>query len=120
MLSHKVKPLQTGLTKPCATNTRKRKEVMMSDFNINEYIWVKLTSAGFKELERQHRELKAEMPLLPDYTPPEVDSDGYSKFQGWSLMNRFGHMMRPTFDTPFDTNIRFDDKALLSKLEESK
>lgn len=82
----------------------------MQDFNINEYIWVKLNECGIKELERQYTELKESMPLLPKYTPPVIDSDGYTKFQGWNLMNTFGHMMRPTMEPPFDTNVKFNIK----------
>ena len=82
----------------------------MLDFNINEYVFVKLNETGLAELKRQHDELKSDMPRLPEYTPPITDSEGYSKFQAWSLMNTFGHMMRPPLAPPFDTNIKFEVK----------
>lgn len=82
----------------------------MKDFNINEYVFVKLNKAGLAELKRQHNELKAYVPSLPKYTPPITDSEGYSKFQAWKLMNTFGHMMRPTFEPPFDTNVKIEVK----------
>ena len=80
----------------------------MKDFNINEYIAVQLTDAGRAEHKRQHDELKKVIPKLGEYTPPKEDDNGWSKWQAWSLMNTFGHMVRPAFDPPFSTMVRID------------
>jgi len=82
----------------------------MKEFNVNEYVLVKLNAIGLAELKRQYEELRADMSQLQEYTPPTVDDDGYCKFQMWSLMNTFGHMMRPTMEPPFDTNIKLNTK----------
>lgn len=81
------------------------------EFNLNEYIWVKLKESAIEELKNQHEELRKDIHNLPEWTPPEVDEDGYSKFQGWCLMNTFGHMMRPTMEPPFDLNVKFKAKG---------
>lgn len=74
--------------------------------NINAYVKVKLTKYGIEELERQHNELKKQFPNLKEFTPPETEGDGYSKFQLWALMRDLGHMLILGSDTlPFHTNI---------------
>ncbi len=83
-------------------------EVSMIEFNVNDYIFVKLTDAGRAELKRQHDELNKEVHgALGEYIPPVEDSDGWSKWQMHSIMNRLGHMMLVGFnDIPFETTIR--------------
>ncbi|MFK5282175.1 hypothetical protein ACI3PL_21705, partial [Lacticaseibacillus paracasei] len=71
------------------------------NFNLNGYISVKLTEAGIKELERQHAELASQVPSIGKYVPYSVDEDGYTRFQGWNLMNRLGHMTHLCSDLPF-------------------
>ena len=80
----------------------------MKEFNINDCIWVKLTDSGRAELKRQHDDLKDAFPNVEDYKPLKEDDDGFVKMQGWCLMSSFGHMMRPTFDPPFETVVRID------------
>jgi hypothetical protein len=82
---------------------------MKKKFNINEYVWVKLGAKGeeiylhsFDDVPQQFRRV----PL------PEVDEDGYSKFQMWEFMGLFGPYCRMGFDIPFGTTIRFDLKDL--------
>jgi|TARA_R110000822_G_scaffold236671_3_gene367259 hypothetical protein len=83
----------------------------MLEFNINHYVHVKLTKAGHKELKRQHIELLHHLPqsLKDEYAPPKEDDEGFTKWQLWSLMNRFGHMLRMGGKAPFDTIIKIED-----------
>ena len=75
-------------------------------FDINYYVFVKLTDEGKAEHKRQHQELKEVVPSLGDYTPPTEDAEGWSKWQMWVLMSRFGHMCRNRSKLPFDTKIK--------------
>ena len=59
-------------------------------FNINDYVKVKLNSAGITILENLHNELNKLVKNLKPFKIPEVDSDGYTKFQLWELMEKFG------------------------------
>lgn len=62
----------------------------MIEFNMNNYIHVKLTDTGRNELKRQHIEfLGNNWP----YIPPEEDSEGYSKWQMWDIMNKLGELL---------------------------
>lgn len=80
------------------------------EFNINHYVSVKLTDEGKAEHERQHGELKEMVPSLSDYKSPAEDAEGWSKWQMWSLMNTFGHMLHNGGKVPFDTTIKLDVK----------
>lgn len=55
---------------------------MNMKFNINNYIYVKLTDIGLSELKKQHDELSESFPGLGEFEAPKVDEDGWSKFQG--------------------------------------
>ena len=79
----------------------------MQTFNINDTVHVKITAYGHAELERQHNELLLCVPSLGPYTPKAIDDGGYSKFQAWSLMATFGHMMDlGTVSLPFELDIK--------------
>jgi len=83
----------------------------LKEFNLNEYIHVKLTDVGREELERQHNELNDTIPNYTSehpYSPPKEDEDGFSKFQGWILMSSLGHLMRMGCRPPFETTIKIE------------
>lgn len=85
----------------------------MKQFNINSYVKVKLTEEAVKELKRQHDELYESLGITKEFIPPQVDNDGYSKFQLWSLMSSLGYMCKLGFDSPFKECIMlFDDEYL--------
>jgi len=73
-------------------------------FNINDYVFVKLTDRG-REIHRIHYERV--FPDHPDivYQEPEVDADGESKFQLWDLMTIFGEHMYLGCNPPIETDI---------------
>lgn len=86
----------------------------MKQFNINHYVWVKLTPMGRSILRKEHDDLRRSYPSLAEYTEPVVDEDGYTKFQLWSLMNTFGHCMMWGGNLPFETVVRFESHHLQS------
>ena len=81
----------------------------MIEFNVNNYVMVKITDEGVAELKRQHAELRKTFPSISGtFSPPTKDDEGWSKFQMHDLMNRFGHMMSMGGKLPFETTVRLD------------
>ena len=81
----------------------------MIELNVNEYVKVKLTDIGKKELKRQYDEFVASFPSYrSEFKLPKEDDDGFSTWQLHSLMNTFGHMMSVGFDIPFERTILID------------
>ena len=83
------------------------------EFNINDYVWVKLTDVGRKLLKEQHEKLNKLMESYgggpyPSYRPP-IEIDGWSKWQMWDLFQRLGKHLQMGFDLPFEGNIRLED-----------
>ena len=78
------------------------------NFNINHYVRVKLTKRGIGELKKQHIELRDMFKKIPDYKDPIVDEDGYTSYQMWELMLKFGHIMFAGTNMPFETEIMFE------------
>lgn len=78
----------------------------MSDlkFNVNSVVRVKLADLGLDLLRKEHEELRAAAPSLGEWSPP-VDADGYSRFQLWDLMARFGEHMGNGSPLMFETDI---------------
>lgn len=74
----------------------------LTEFNINEHVWIKLTDAGRKH----HRERdRARYPML-DYSAPVESEDGWSRWQLWHLMQVFGEAIYMGGTAPFETTIR--------------
>jgi hypothetical protein len=88
----------------------------MMEFNINEYVHVKLTDTGRLIHQQDHATFVAAVPTLSDgmkvYRPPREDAAGWSKFQGWRLMQLFGPHMHLGGNNPFDLTVRFEGKHL--------
>lgn len=61
--------------------------------NLNDIVQVKLTKYGLTILCSNHIELFKGQQYTPVYTPPKVDTDGWSEFQLWRLMQEFGKFM---------------------------
>jgi hypothetical protein len=64
------------------------------EVNLNDYVWVRLTPRGRDLLH------KTPQRWVPDET------DGWSKWQLWDLMNAFGTHLMIGFNVPFDPFIR--------------
>jgi len=77
----------------------------MKEFNINEYVWVKLTEHGH-EILRKEAEKYRQYSWFKPYTPAPTDEDGFTKFQAWHLMQQFGPHISLGFDPPFSPAIK--------------
>lgn len=91
----------------------------MKNFNINQYVGVKLTEEGLKILETEHNEILRSIPpkaaeSLGPFVAPPVDEEGYSQIQFWQLMYYFGkHMYNGNPNIPFDMDIKIADEDLI-------
>lgn len=73
------------------------------EFNINNYVRVRLTDAGRAHHRKEWEELLAGTKLT--YTPPVEDAGGWSRWQLWNLMQVFGPMIGMGMPSPFGTVI---------------
>jgi len=81
--------------------------IAATPFNINEYVRVRLSSEGLAILMDRHSDLARRWPSVGDFVPPKVDSDGWSEFQLWNLMQIFGPHITMGCKPPFETTIEF-------------
>lgn len=81
---------------------------MFKEFNINQNVRVKLTEKGIKILKDDYDVLLSICPGLPKWDGPLVDENGYTRFQCWDLMKRFGNHVTIGSDLPFETDILVD------------
>jgi hypothetical protein len=80
-------------------------------FNLNDYVWVKLTYIGRAALRQQVEDLRKEFPQISHiYSLPKEDKKGWSKWQLHVLMSTFGHMLGNGMDLPFETEIKIGEK----------
>jgi len=77
---------------------------MFMNFNINNYVYVKLTDFGRKLLQREHLELRIPFP----FKLPEEDQNGWSRWQMHDLMNKLGKHCWNGCQIPFETIIRIE------------
>lgn len=93
-------------------------------FNINNYVWVKLTELGKEILKKNHDELQTLIKQSGgkntfDFNLPETNENGYSKFQLWALMVEFGNHLYLGCISPFEPNIFFEMKKEEETINES-
>jgi len=77
-------------------------------FNVNEYVRVKLTPKGIQILKNAQEARQKQFPAVRTFETfrmPEVDSEGYTKYQLWDLMDTFGNFVGPGLELPFETEI---------------
>lgn len=77
-------------------------------FNINHYVYVKITDYGMEILKKNHYKLYEHSDLIRAWRPPEVDENGFTKFQLHQLMAEFGDYCFATNRIPFETEIFFE------------
>lgn len=79
------------------------------EFNLNEYIYVKLKPEGFALLEKNHNDLYESIGYHP---VPEfklynkTDEEGWTEFQAHVFMSEFGPHISLGRVPPFETTIR--------------
>ena len=80
-------------------------------FNINDTVKVQLTERGREILKRQYEEAVERCPALKQflYEKYKEDAEGWSEWQLWDLMFRFGQHMNQSGDPPFKTVIRIEE-----------
>lgn len=82
------------------------------DFNINNYVFVRLTDYGRECLRKNYDELashfKGGLPWKFDL--PKEDADGWSKWQMHALMDALGKYVGIAKEIPFETTIRIETK----------
>lgn len=82
-------------------------------FNINNYVWVKLTAHGKRLLLEQYEREMTESPYLRGkLNLPEEDADGWSRWQLWGLMSDLGKHCVMGFEPPFETTIRIEPRKV--------
>lgn len=61
-------------------------------FNVNDWVRVKLTQHGFDVHKREYEHFWWAQGRKPPYKyePPKVDSYGFSRFQTWEFLQKFG------------------------------
>jgi len=80
-------------------------------FNINDEVRIKLTDEGRERHRAQHDALMNRIPASArfDYRPPVEDSEGWSKWQLWVVMETFGPHTHLGSRNCFDTTIEIPD-----------
>lgn len=79
--------------------------------NINDYVKVKLTDRGREILKTQHEDLRKQCPFLSEEPSYKTDEDGWSQFQMWDLMVKFGPYIFMGCDLPFETTVEFSEES---------
>lgn len=78
----------------------------MGEFNVNHEVLVKLTDHGRKVHRADHHDFNAKYGCNIEYVAPAEDTDGWSKWQLWTLMNEFGPHLSNGCAVPFETTMR--------------
>lgn len=80
-------------------------------FNINDTIKIKLNEKGKQILQKEYGELNAKLPAgcKWKFELPKEDENGYSSWQLWSVMGRFGPHIYLGCEVPFDAEILLDE-----------
>lgn len=80
------------------------------EFNINQYVRVRLTETGHKIHKEDYDRIYRNYKKNPyPYNPPKEDEDGWSRWQLWTLMELFGSSIHIGInEAPFETNIIFE------------
>lgn len=79
---------------------------MKREFNVNEYVSVRLTDKGRAHHKADFLHWTTEAKVKLPYRPPQEDADGWSKWQLHQLMHIFGEGTGVGQDLLFETTIR--------------
>lgn len=80
-------------------------------YNINDYVWVKLSKRGIEVFNKHYEKTRNKYPALDRFLltlpkPPEPNEHGYCKFQMYDLFQVFGsEMFLGNNNLPFETTI---------------
>ncbi len=98
----------------------------MKEFNINDYVNIKLTETGIAILKNRHDNILKNyannpevLKILGEFNAP-IDDNGYTQMQLWEVMHIFGdYLYHGNPNLPFEMNITISDEYLKDK-ERSK
>ena len=78
------------------------------NYNLNETVMVRLTDLGRRIHREQYEDMRERYTKLSHpYTPPNEDENGWSKWQGWYLIETFGEFIGlGMVENPFELTIR--------------
>ena len=79
------------------------------NFNLNGCVWVKLNTRGIEILEERHKELYRYHPNTPPFRLPQIDVNGYTRYQLWDLMQNFGEHICMGLPLPFAPTIELEE-----------
>lgn len=87
-------------------------ERVMVEFNINDFVWVRLTDVGREIYRKKFAAVGMDMygEVIIHYTPPKEDGEGWSRWQLHHLMETFGEHVHLTGPLSFETDIRIETK----------
>jgi len=85
-------------------------------FNVNDYVFVKLTEYGKKALDRKARMRNVLMEMQGIHSvfelyPESTEFPGYYRFQMWELMSIFGEHCFNGAELVFETEIKLTSKT---------
>lgn len=90
------------MSNPASNSKTCFKEPEFVDFNVNNYVLIKLTDFGRKAYQKYYRE----QGLLHFFKEREEDEEGWSKWQMHELFDIFGKYFYIGQEIPFELNIR--------------
>ena len=71
----------------------------MIEYNLDKTVYVRLNNIGRDIYKNYIQNLNSNLS-----TEPEIDENGYTKFQLWDLIHIFGEYIDLGLPTPFDKN----------------
>lgn len=80
----------------------------MIEFNINNYVWIKLTEKGEQIRKDNHNTLYGENASKYEMIKHEKNNEGFERWQLWELMQEFGSAMWNGCAVPFETIIKLE------------
>lgn len=84
------------------------------DFNLNDYVLVKINDLGYQKLADDKNELMSDFPnyesVTAQYFKDKADENGYTCFQAWDFINKFGSETKMELHPMFDINIKIQVK----------
>lgn len=84
-------------------------------FNLNQIIKVRLKKEGIEVLKNQHEEFYQKYKQLkPLPFTLNIDNEGYTSFQMWDFMQKFGEYMTLGFDKPFHLDVIICDGEVIT------
>lgn len=85
-------------------------------FNLNDAVFVKLTDLGYQRLADLHNRFLGKIrnweARTPEYYKEQADANGFSRFQAWDFIQKFGPVTGLAMPDYYDTSILINKKDL--------